>query len=588
MTRTTDGITENSWLRQVLDQLALAWRAGAYPDIPQLITEVLPSGQLDSSERCRCLAALIEQDLIWRWQQVRPVQPDDEGTVRGSLPARPRVTDYLNVLHEDAWTLPVLKGLIAAEFQIRRAVEVPLPIDEAVAPFPHFAPIFRPLLEALAATPPRVLPPAINAAVSLVPDAAGVTSVPAEPDEPAMVSLPTATAATPNPAAKNPFESDTVIDRSAAPATGAATYAYDPSAPTPLPPTVAPNSSFRATAAAVGNEGPSIEDSSADAISAALEGLPRFAWPGHSERLEGTTIAGYRVGREIGRGALSVVHEARWLNRDEPIALKLLPINAHQRDEALKALVAELHVRQKLDHLGIVRVLSTGCDGGYMYSVMPLINGYDLGWIVGHQGPVPAEIAADVLHGVAMAIDYAHRHGVIHRDLKPANILLDAEGRAKVTDFGVAKARDVVYGSNPAGGGSLSGERGQIVGSPSYMSPEQARGESQQVSVATDIYSLGATLYFLLTGRPPFAADSAEHTLAQVLQDEPLLPRWLNATIPADLEAICLKCLRKDPTRRYDTAAALAHDLEHFCHGQPVTAAGPGFFARLRRLWRML
>jgi serine/threonine protein kinase len=178
-------------------------------------------------------------------------------------------------------------------------------------------------------------------------------------------------------------------------------------------------------------------------------------------------------------------------------------------------------------------------------------------------GPLPPREAAALMVKVAEAIAYAHHRGVIHRDLKPANILLDQSGNPRVTDFGLAKKVQADSG--------LTGS-GQIMGTPSYMPPEQARGRRGAVGPAADVYALGATLYALVTGRPPFQAATAMDTVLMVLMDEPVPPRRLNASIQRDLETICLKCLEKEPGKRYPTAAALADDLRRYLTGEPIVA----------------
>jgi hypothetical protein len=179
------------------------------------------------------------------------------------------------------------------------------------------------------------------------------------------------------------------------------------------------------------------------------------------------------------------------------------------------------------------------------------------------EGPLPPREAAALMAAVAEAIDYAHQCGVIHRDLKPGNILLDPKGNPRVTDFGLAKKFE--------GDSGLTGS-GQIMGTPSYMPPEQAGGSRGAVGPAADVYALGATLYALITGRPPFQAATAMDTVLQVLSDEPVPPRRLNVSIPRDLETIALKCLDKDPSRRYASAGALADDLDRWLAGEPILA----------------
>ena len=190
------------------------------------------------------------------------------------------------------------------------------------------------------------------------------------------------------------------------------------------------------------------------------------------------------------------------------------------------------------------------------------------------EGPLPAREAAELIRRVSEAIEYAHQRGVIHRDLKPANILLDQNGNPRVTDFGLAKKMQ--------GDSGLTGS-GQIMGTPSYMPPEQAGGPRGEVGPAADVYALGATLYALVTGRPPFQAATAMDTVIQVISDEPVPPRRLNASLSRDLETICLKCLEKEPGKRYPSATALAEDLRRYLAGEPIVARPVG---RPERTWR--
>ena len=199
---------------------------------------------------------------------------------------------------------------------------------------------------------------------------------------------------------------------------------------------------------------------------------------------------------------------------------------------------------------------------GRHYFSMDFVEGRNLAQIAGGC-PVAARSAAEWLKAIAEAVQFAHQRGVLHRDLKPQNIMLDAAGRPRVTDFGLAK--------NLAGDSTLT-RTGAVMGSPSYMSPEQARGRNDLVGPGSDVYSLGAILYELLTGHPPFFGKTPMDTLAQVVNDDPFRPRSLNPSAPVDLETICLKCLEKEPARRYPTARELEADLGRFLAGEPVQA----------------
>ena len=194
-----------------------------------------------------------------------------------------------------------------------------------------------------------------------------------------------------------------------------------------------------------------------------------------------------------------------------------------------------------------------------------------------HEGPLDPQLAARLTRDLASAIQYAHQQGIVHRDLKPANVLLDAQGQAKLTDFGLAKrtqdSRDMTG-------------TGQILGTPTYMSPEQAEGASQLIGPATDIYGLGALLFALLTGRPPFQAATSLDTLRHVLSVEPPRPRTLNPSVPRDLQTICLKCLEKSPGKRYATAAALAEDLDRYLNDRPILARPAGMMEKAFRWYR--
>ncbi|MGH7193948.1 MAG: serine/threonine-protein kinase, partial [Candidatus Saccharimonadales bacterium] len=226
-----------------------------------------------------------------------------------------------------------------------------------------------------------------------------------------------------------------------------------------------------------------------------------------------------------------------------------------------------------LDHPGIVPVYESGEFGGQHFFSMGFIEGQSLAALLAG-GPLPPRRAAELLAQVADAVEYAHQRGVIHRDLKPGNILLDQDGKPRVTDFGLAKR---------VSGDSGLTRTGQALGTPSYMPPEQASGKLDAIGRAADVYALGAVLYAALTGRPPFQAATPLDTILQVLEQEPVAPRQLNADVPRDLETIALKCLQKEPHKRYAQASDLADELRRFLRGEPIHARPIG---RTERAWR--
>jgi WD40 repeat protein len=270
----------------------------------------------------------------------------------------------------------------------------------------------------------------------------------------------------------------------------------------------------------------------------------------------------YELIGEIARGGMGVVFEARQLSLNRKVALKMILAGQLANETDVKRFHTEAEAAANLDHPGIVPIYEVGQHQGQHYFSMGFIEGQSMAQRLA-AGPLPPREAAALLMKVAEAIDYAHQCGVIHRDLKPGNILLDGKGNPRVTDFGLAKKIQ--------GDSGLTGS-GQVMGTPSYMPPEQAGGQRAAVGPAADVYALGATLYALITGRPPFQAATAMDTVIQVLSDEPVAPRRLNGSIPRDLETICLKCLEKEPDQRYASAAALAADLRRFLSGEPIVA----------------
>lgn len=275
---------------------------------------------------------------------------------------------------------------------------------------------------------------------------------------------------------------------------------------------------------------------------------------------------------EIGRGGMGVVFKARQDGLNRIVALKMV-LSCHlASDDQIRRFRAEARAAASLRHPNIVGIFEFGEFAGQHYFAMEHIDGESLSELLSH-GMVDAETTADCLRSVARAVHYLHQHDIIHRDLKPSNILIGDDGTPYVTDFGLAKTH---------GSGDHT-ETGTIVGTPSYMAPEQAAGKVRDVAPQSDIYSLGAILYEMLTGRPPFKEPNPLDTLVQVLEGEPARPRTLNPEIPRQLELICLQCLEKDPAKRYASAEELADDIDRFLAGQAISARSAGLLATVRR-----
>jgi serine/threonine-protein kinase len=279
---------------------------------------------------------------------------------------------------------------------------------------------------------------------------------------------------------------------------------------------------------------------------------------------------------ELGRGGMGVVYKARQDALNRTVAVKLVR-EAHLATEEDRARFrAEAASAARLAHPNVVTVYAVGEVDGQAYLCLEFVPGRTLAQTVAADGPMPPRDAARLVAAVARGVQHAHDHGVLHRDLKPANILLDPSGSPHVADFGLAKRTDAPE--------SLT-RTGAIVGTPSYMAPEQATGR-KDLTPAADVYSLGAILYEMLTGRPPFRASTQVDTLLQVLEQEPIPPRDLNPSVDRDVELICLKCLQKPADLRYTSAADLAADLEAYAAGEAVSTRPSGlgyFFSRLLR-----
>lgn len=281
----------------------------------------------------------------------------------------------------------------------------------------------------------------------------------------------------------------------------------------------------------------------------------------------------YELLGEIARGGMGVVYKARQVRLNRTVALKMILAGQFAGEADVQRFQTEAESAAQLDYPGIVPIFEVGEHEGHHFFSMGLVEGDSLAARIA-DGPLPPAEAAELVRKIAEAIQYAHEKGVVHRDLKPANILIDNDGQPRVTDFGLAK--------KVKGDSNLTAS-GQILGTPSYMPPEQAAGRIDQVNESADVYSLGAVLYATLTGRPPFQADNPLDTLMHVLEREPVAPRALNPTLPLDLETICLKCLEKDRRRRYESARSLSAELQRFLNGEPILARPIG---RTARAWR--
>ena len=295
---------------------------------------------------------------------------------------------------------------------------------------------------------------------------------------------------------------------------------------------------------------------------AAPSAAPPDDWP---------AVPGHEILAELGRGGMGVVYKARQLGANRLVALKMILGGGHAGAAARRRFLAEVEAAARLRHPGIVQVYEVGEHAGLPYYSMEFCPRGSLDDLAAGRPMDPAAAAA-VVERLARAVEAAHLAGVVHRDLKPANVLLGDDGTPKVADFGLAKRLD-------AGDGLTAS--GAMMGTPQYMAPEQAGGKARHVGPGADVYALGAILYELLTGVPPFDGDSLPELIRRVLDDPPVPVSVLRPGVPRDLEVICLKCLEKEPGKRYPTAGAVAEDLRRFQAGESITARAQNLVDRV-------
>ncbi len=289
-----------------------------------------------------------------------------------------------------------------------------------------------------------------------------------------------------------------------------------------------------------------------------------------------SVIGDYELIEELGRGGMGVVYKAHQRSLGRTVAVKMLLAGRFANEEFVTRFRGEASAAAMLRHPNIVAIHEVGCEEGQHFFSMDYVAGRTLADIA-RDGPLPPRRAAEYVRTLAIAIQHAHQHGIMHRDLKPSNVLIDADDQPHITDFGLAKEITADIGLTVTG---------QVLGSPGYMAPEQADPSRGKTGSQSDVYGLGATLYHLLTGRPPFMGRDYSETLHQLLMADPVSIRLLNPAVPVDLETICLKCLEKEPPRRYASAQALAEDLRRFLAGEPILARAIGAAGRLRRWCR--
>jgi serine/threonine-protein kinase len=352
------------------------------------------------------------------------------------------------------------------------------------------------------------------------------------------------------------------------------TFGYEAASPT-VDPRLAPT---MAPAGALGLAEPSaetIEQSQSAMTLAPNPDVAPVAMPLQPTGIQtGASFGDYQVIETIAKGGMGIVFKARQRKLNRVVAIKMILAGQFADKADVERFYTEAEAAAAISHPNIVRIYEIGEVQGQHFFSMEYIEGHSLSELV-RENPLAPRRAAEFVRTIAETMQFAHEKGILHRDLKPSNVLVDAQQRPLITDFGLAKHQE---------NESQLTVSGAVIGTPSYMPPEQAEGKGSLIGPRSDIYSLGAILYELVAGRPPFRAASPFETIRQVIQDEPLSPRLVNPGVPRDLETICLKCLQKDPARRYDTSQLLADELGRFLRGEPILARP---ISSLARFWRL-